>query len=74
MKKRENEFPAGWDEARVRRVIDYYETQSDDEALAEYEAVFSGLHHTLMEVPAELVPAIRQLIAKYEQEEKTDAR
>jgi hypothetical protein len=74
MKKRENEFPAGWDEARVRRVIDYYETQSDDEALAEDGAVFSGLHHTLMEVPAELVPAIRQLIAKYEQNKKTDAR
>lgn len=74
MKNRESEFPAGWDEERVRRVIDDYETQSDDEALAEDEAVFSGLHHTLMEVPAELVPAIRQLIANYEQEEKTGAR
>ncbi|HSN83976.1 MAG TPA: hypothetical protein VLS88_15450 [Polyangiales bacterium] len=74
MKKRENEFPAGWDEARVRRVIDDYETQSDGEALAENEAIFSGLHDTLMEVPAELVPAIRQLIAKYVRAGRKDGR
>jgi len=69
-----NEFPPGWNEARVRRVIDYYETQTDDEALAEDEAVFSGRDHTLMEVPADLVPAIRELIAKYNQDENPDAR
>jgi len=73
-KKVKNEFPPGWDEARVRRVIDYYETQTDDEALAEDEAVFSGRDHTLMEVPADLVPAIRELIAKYHQDENPDAR
>jgi hypothetical protein len=73
-KKVKNEFPPGWDEARVRRVIDYYEKQTDDEALAEDEAVFSGRDHTLMEVPADLVPAIRELIAKYHQDENPDAR
>ena len=73
-KKVKNQFPPGWDEARVRRVIDYYETQTDDEAFAEDEAVFSGLDHTLMEVPADLVPAIRELIAKHEQHEDSEAR
>lgn len=34
-----NQFPPGWDEQRVRRVIDYYQTQSEDEAVAEDEAV-----------------------------------
>jgi hypothetical protein len=74
MKKVRNEFPPGWDEARVRRVIDYYEAQSEDEAFAEDEAVFSGRHHTLMEVPADLVPTIRELIAKHEQQKDSEAR
>ena len=26
----ETPFPAGWDEARVRRVLEHYESQSDD--------------------------------------------
>jgi hypothetical protein len=31
-------FPRGWNEKRVRKVIEYYERQSEDEELAEYEA------------------------------------
>ncbi len=73
-KKVQNEFPPGWDEERVRRVIAYYEAQSEEEALAEDEAVFAGEHHTLMEVPAELVPTIRELIAKHQQDPGSDAR
>ena len=34
-------FPAGWDEERVRRVLEHYETQSDEEAVAEDEAIVS---------------------------------
>jgi hypothetical protein len=34
-------FPAGWDEARVRRVLEHYESQSDEEAVAEDEAASS---------------------------------
>lgn len=74
MKKDINRFPPGWDEARVRRVIDHYESQSEDEAFAEDEAVFSGDQHTLMEVPADLVPTIRELIAKHERHEDGDPR
>ena|SRR3989337_2324720 len=54
-------YPRGWNEARVRRVIEYYESQSDEEAAAEIEA---GLKSTTMEVPHGLVPVVRQLIAK----------
>jgi len=39
MKKR-NRFPKGWDESRVREVLDHYESQTEEEALAEDEAVF----------------------------------
>ena len=54
-------YPRGWNEARVRRVLEYYESQSDEEVAAEIEA---GFESTTMEVPCALVPAVRVLIAK----------
>ena len=54
-------YPRGWNEARVRRVLDYYESQTDAEAAAEIEA---GLESTTMQVPVGLVPAVRRLIAE----------
>ncbi len=54
-------YPSGWNEARVRRVLEYYESQTDEEAEAEIESAFAG---TTMEVPTALVPAVRELIAK----------
>ena len=62
-----NRFPPGWDEERVRKVIEYYDAQTEEEALAEDEAAFRDEGHTVMEVPPELVPAIRELIAKHQQ-------
>lgn len=64
MKMSQSKFPAGWDEARVRRVLAHYETQTEDEALAEDEASFAEQTQTVMEVPVELVPAIREMIAR----------
>ena len=63
-KKIKQKFPPGWNEKRVREVIDHYENQTDEEAVAEDEAARCGADHTLMSVPTELVPAIRKLIAK----------
>ena len=62
MKK--TKFPKGWDEDRVRRILAHYEEQTEDEAVAEDEAAFEDRTQTLMEVPKQLVPAIRELIAK----------
>lgn len=63
-KKVEDQFPEGWDEARVRDVLDHYENQTEDEALAEDEAAFAN--STMMAVPVELVPEVRELIARFE--------
>jgi hypothetical protein len=57
-------FPPGWNEERVRRVLEHYEQQSDDQAVAEDEAAYESTTHTTMEVPVELVPAVRELLAK----------
>lgn len=61
---KQTHFPPGWDVDRVRRVLQYYESQSDEEAVAEDEAAYEQTTHTAMEVPVELVPAVRELIAK----------
>jgi hypothetical protein len=63
MSKR-TKFPEGWDEARVKRVLEQYESQSEDQALAEDEAAAEQKGQTLMEVPSDLVPTVRELIAK----------
>lgn len=39
-KVKENKFPPGWDEERVRRVLAHYEEQTEAEAAAEDEAAF----------------------------------
>ena len=61
----QNEFPPGWDEKRVQSVIDYYENQTEDEAVAEDEAGLRDESITLMEVPTELVSVVLELISKH---------
>ena len=63
MKKR-GRFPPGWNDARVQRVLDHYETQSDSEAVAEDEAAYRSTTMTVMKIPVKLVPAVRALLAK----------
>jgi hypothetical protein len=57
-------LPQGWDESRVRRVLDHYESQTDDDATTEDQEAFESTTHTSMEVPVELVPEVRNPIAK----------
>ena len=53
-KMKRTEFPPGWDAERVKRVIAHYESQSEEEAVAEDEAAFEALDQTTMEVPTKL--------------------
>ena len=64
---RQSKFPIGWDEERVRRVLAHYEEQMEEEAVAEDEAAFEDQTQTLMEIPNELVPVVRELIAKHQE-------
>jgi hypothetical protein len=56
-------FPPGWDEEKVQRVLAHYEHQSEEDALLEDEAGIEP-SDTVMNVPHDLVPKIRELIAK----------
>jgi hypothetical protein len=58
------DFPMGWNEEKIQRVINYYEHQSEDEALAEDEAAFDD-KQTIMQIPSPLVPLVRELLAKH---------
>ena len=62
---KQSKFPPGWDEQRVRKVIAHYEAQTKDEAVAEDEAALQDQTQTVMEIPTELVPVVRELIAKH---------
>ena len=60
---KQSKFPPGWDEQRVRRVLEHYESQSEEEAVAEDEAGIAK--STVLDVPVELVPTVRELIANH---------
>ena len=59
----ENKFPKDWDDQKVRRVLAHYESQSEEDALAEDEAGIQP-SDTVINIPHELVPKVRELIAK----------
>lgn len=59
-----NRYPEGWDADRVRDLIKHYEEQSEEEAVAEDEAAWEDQTQTTIEIPIDLLPAVRELIAK----------
>lgn len=59
-------FPTGWDADRVKRLIDHFESLSEDEWIAADEAAVSLPGQATVTVPTELMPAIRQLLAAHE--------
>ena len=59
----QSKFPSGWNEEKVRQVLAHYADQTDEEALLEDEAGIEP-SETVMNVPLDLVPKVRELIAK----------
>jgi len=60
----DDSFPVGWNENRVRKVLEHYESQTNEQAVAEDEADFTNHPETVISVPVDLVPAVRELIGK----------
>jgi hypothetical protein len=62
----EQDFPAGWDEERVKRIISHYDGLSEDELVVEDEkAAAEQTGQTVIAVPDDLLPAIRNLLASH---------
>jgi hypothetical protein len=64
VRRKKQVLPRGWTEKRVREVTAYYDTQTEDEGAAEYEAAMKIEGLTVMLVPTNLVPEIRRLIGR----------
>lgn len=62
---KQERFPPGWDAKRVQRALAHYEEQTEEEAVAEDEAAFADQTQAVMEIPLELVPVVRELLAKH---------
>jgi hypothetical protein len=62
----EQRFPKGWDEERVRRVIEHYESLTEDEEAAEIEAALDDDKFCWIAVPNELINEVRRLIAGHD--------
>ena len=54
---KQNRFPPGWNDMRVKETLIHYESQTEDEAIAEDEAAFEVADQAAMEIPP--VPAIK---------------
>jgi hypothetical protein len=62
----EQKFPAGWDAARVERLITQHDQLTEDELAAEDEAAAGPKPgQAVVTVPEALLPAIRQLLATH---------
>ena len=57
-------LPKDWTEKKIRELIKYYDNQTEEEQLAEHEAAYKAADQTMMGVPTDLVPAVRELIAR----------
>lgn len=63
---KQTRFPPGGDEERVRKALEHYEVQTEEEAVAEDEATFDEQNPTVMEIPNVLAPTVRGLIARHQ--------
>ena len=63
--KKATKFPDGWDDERVQRLLQHYKSQTEEEAVAEDEAVLEDTTQTLMEIPNALVPSVRTLLSQH---------
>ncbi len=61
---KQQRYPTGWNDERVRKLLLHYETQSQEEAVAEDEAAFRRRDQTVMVVPKQLVSTITRMIAR----------
>ena len=60
-----NKYPRGWNRKKVQELIDHYDNQTEDEAVAEDEAAFNDPQQAVMLVPRALVPQVHRLLAAH---------
>ncbi len=62
----EQQFPKGWNEQRIKRLVAELEARTDEEWIAADEAAVDDRgDQTVITVPAALLPEIRKLLASH---------
>lgn len=64
MKKAKQKLPEGFTPKDIQAILDHYENQTDDEAVAEDEAAFRDGEMTMLQVPTKLVNKVRAMIER----------
>jgi hypothetical protein len=59
-------LPKGWTEGQVRAIAEHYDSQTEDEALAEYEVALKDPNYAWIQVPRELAHKVILMIQDYE--------
>jgi hypothetical protein len=63
----EQQFPAGWDEQRVKRLLAELDARTDEQWVAADEAATAeGGEQAVITVPSVLLPEIRRLLASHQ--------
>ncbi|HEU5116696.1 MAG TPA: hypothetical protein VFT74_08495 [Isosphaeraceae bacterium] len=63
----EQQFPSGWDEQRVQRLLAELDARTEEEWIAADEAAASESDdQTVITVPTDLLPEIRRLLASHQ--------
>ena len=72
---KEAKRPPGNGEQELREIAGYYDSQTEDEELAEWEAAWEerDRSRTSIDVPAELAPLVRSLVAQWESLKRSEA-
>jgi hypothetical protein len=59
-----NVYPKGLNARKVRSLLAFYESQSDEDAIAEAEAAYRKRKSALIEIPVRLLPQVRRLLRR----------
>ena len=60
-----NNYPPGWNQARIQRLLQHHENQSESAAAADDNAAWQDQSQTIMSIPHSLVPAVRELLSQH---------
>lgn len=61
------QFPPGWDEEQVKRLLEHYDDVSEEQQVAEdKQAAYEQAGQPLISMPDTLLPAIRTLPASHD--------
>ena len=60
-----NNYPPGWNQARIQRLLQHHQNQSESAAAADDNAAWQDQSQTTMSIPNSLVPAVRELLSQH---------